>query len=58
MEVDFQAGHDGGGQPFAQIDRGGLVGEPELQDVIRNFEASAEGKAAEAEAEAEANSPD
>ncbi len=38
---------------FPLHEAAGLVGEPELQDVIRNFEASPEGKAAEAEAEAE-----
>jgi 8-oxo-dGTP pyrophosphatase MutT (NUDIX family) len=47
---------------FPLHEAAGLVGEPELQDVIRNFEASSEGKAAEAEAEAEvkaeANPPD
>lgn len=39
---------------FPLHEAAGLVGEPELQEVIRNFEASPEGKAAEAEAEAEA----
>jgi hypothetical protein len=37
---------------FPLAEAAGLVGEPELQDVIRNFEASPEGLAAEAAAEA------
>ena len=37
---------------FPLAEAADLVGEPELQEVIRNFEASPEGKAAEAAAEA------
>ncbi len=37
---------------FPLAEAADLVGEPELQDVIRNFEASPEGQAAEAAAEA------
>ncbi len=36
---------------FPLAEAADLVGEPELQDVIRNFEASPEGQAAEADAE-------
>ena len=37
---------------FPLAEAAGLVGEPELQEVIRNFEASPEGQAAEAAVEA------